>query len=394
MNHKIAYLTSKNPFDKKESSGVYYYQSQALKKYCGEVFFLGPVRNVFINMIIKSINIINRTTKKKYKHSHSIVISKIYGKIFTRKLRHKNYDFIYSDKSSCEIAYLKTNIPIIYSTDATFNLLHNYYPDFSNLYKISEKEGNIIEQKAINNASLIVCTSEWAASSVKKDYNCTPEKIYVLPRGANIDMKVTKQTITRKRKTETCRLLFIGRECERKGYDMAYQTMAFIRSKGISVKMVVIGCNPPNELLDNDVEVIPFINKNTKKGMIEFDRVMLNSDFFLLPTKAECVAIAFNEASAYGLPVITTDTGGVTEVVKNGINGFAFKPNSLPKDLGEKIIEIFSSDEKYYSLVLSSREYYEDRLNWDKWGEQMAIILRKFSSPKNTNGHNQNIFKE
>lgn len=32
----------------------------------------------------------------------------------------------------------------------------------------------------------------------------------------------------------------------------------------------------------------------------------------LLPTRAECAGIVFNEASAYGVPILLTDTGGVS----------------------------------------------------------------------------------
>ncbi len=375
MQYKIAYLTSKNPADKKESSGVYYYQSIALEKHCGEIHHLGPVNSIIITIIIKASRILKRISKKKYNADHSILIAKVYARIFSKKLKQGDYDFVYADKSSCEIAYLKTKIPLIYSTDATFKLVHNYYPEYSNIFGFSIKESNIIEQKAIKNASIIICTSQWAASSVINDYHYSPEQIFIRPRGANIDKVPDWEIISNKNKTDICRLLFIGQEWYRKGYDIAYRTMTYIRSKGIAVKLVAIGCSPPEEFIDEDVELIHYVDKNTKEGIEHFDKIMLNSDFMLLPTRAECVAIAFNESSAYGLPVITRDTGGVTEVVKDGINGYALRYESDFIAYGDMIIDIFNSDEKYYSLIKSSRKYYESRLNWDIWGESMKKIF-------------------
>ncbi|MFW5700079.1 MAG: glycosyltransferase family 4 protein [Cyclobacteriaceae bacterium] len=380
MQYKIAYLTSKDPKDKQESSGVYHYQAEALKKHCGEIYHLGPVKNNLIGITRKAGNLLNRFSKEKYNLSHSIIISKVYGKIFSRKLKHEKYDFVFADKSSCEIAYLNTSMPLIYSTDATFKLLHNYYPGYSNLLEFSAKESNKIEQNAINKASLILVTSQWAATSVINDYNFPPEKIHVIPRGANVDKIPEKESILAKKKTGICQLLYMGYEWYRKGYDVAYKTMDYIRSKGIPVKLVAIGCSPPADLIDDDVKVISYLDKNTSEGRAQFDEIMLNSSFYLLPTRAECMGIAFCESSAYGLPVITRDTGGVTEVVKNGINGYALDFESDYKEFGDKIISIFESDEEYYNLVKSSRNYFEERLNWDAWGEKIKIIMDNFFS--------------
>ncbi len=375
MPYKIAYLTSKNPLDKRESSGVYYYQASAFKDQNIEIHFLGPVNNLLIYLLNKASIILQKLIKKRYNTGHSIITARVYGKIFSRKLKKGNYDFVFADKASCEIAYLKTDIPVIYSTDATFKGILNYYPHMSNLLRVSEKEGNIVEQKAIDNASIVICASQWAANSVIGDYGFPHENVHVIPRGANIDRVPERNLVSEKKLTDVCRLLYMGKECYRKGYDIAYKTMVYIREKGIAVKLFAVGCSPPQQFIDEDVEVINYINKNTAEGLEQFDRLMVNSDFFLLPTRAECMGIAFSESSAYGLPVITRDTGGVTEVVKDSVNGYALPFDSDHKDFGEKIISIFNSKNEYTRLIETSREYFEKRLNWQVWGEQLKIIL-------------------
>ena len=49
---------------------------------------------------------------------------------------------------------------------------------------------------------------------------------------------------------------------------------------------------------------------------------MSSSDILLLPTQAECAGIVFVEASAYSMPIFTHDTGGISNYVINGINGY------------------------------------------------------------------------
>jgi len=376
--YRIAYLTSDDPTDRNKSSGVYYYQSKALEKHCGTVHYLGPVDNLLINIIRKFINGLNRILTYKINPFHSKTISLIYGGIFERRLKKlQGIDFIFAEKASCEIAYLKTSIPIIYSTDATFRSLLNYYPGYSHLSQHSISRGNLIEQRAINNSTHIICASGWAAKSVNQDYGFPHGNIDIIPRGANIDRVLERDLVTARRKSDTCRLLFMGKEWERKGYEAAYQTMDYIRAAGLAVKLKVVGFTPPPSLIDKDVEVISYIDKNTSEGMELFTRIMTETDFFLLPTWAECMGIAFCEASSYGLISITRDTGGVSEIVKNGINGFVLPYDSTPKDFGDKIIKVYNDNDLYYSMIVSSREYFEERLNWEVWGKEMKKVFDK-----------------
>ncbi len=377
MGYKIAYLTSKDPLNRKVSSGVYFYQSKALEKYCGEVVYLGPVYSLRVLVLKKLFRIAKKLFRVKYKYSHSLLISKIYGKIFSKKLENQHFDFILADKSSCEIAFLDTDIPVIYSTDATFQLLFNYYPQYKNLIKRSVTEGSIIEQRAICQSALIVCATQWAARSVVQHYQYDSSRVFVLPRGANIDEVPSKAAVSQRKKSEICHLLFMGSDWKRKGYDIAWKTMVEIRSQGIPVKLLVAGGKPPAGFEDEDVEMIPFINKNTMEGQKLFNSLMFRADFFFLPTRAESMGIAFCEASAFGLPVITTDTGGVTEIVRNGINGYALPYHASHVDYAQKIIDLYNDNKQYSELVESSRNYFEKRLNWDVWALSVKQILDK-----------------
>jgi len=101
----------------------------------------------------------------------------------------------------------------------------------------------------------------------------------------------------------------------------------------------------------------------------------LNSDFLILPTKAECYGIVFCEASAYGLPSIVNDTGGVSGAVTNRKNGFLLPSNSPGNDYTKLIADVFRNDEKYDSLVKSSRNIFEMKLNWDAWAKKVKNLL-------------------
>lgn len=377
MGYKIAYLTSKNPHNRKESSGVYYFQSQALKRHCGEVTFLGPVKSYRITALRWLFKLGKKFFRISKKKSHSQRISRIYGQIFRQKLKNQHFDFILADKCSAEIAFLNTEIPIIYSTDATFGLLHNYYLQYKGLTKSSVVEGHIIEQNAINRSTFIVCATEWAARSVVEDYGFNPDKVFVLPRGANIDELLPRHKVLDKKRTSVCRLVFMGSDWKRKGLDIARETVKIISKLGQPVKLTVVGAQPDGIIHDDDVEVIPFLDKNTPEGRAKFNELLLNADFFILPTRAECMGISFCEASAFGLPLIGTDTGGVKEIVKNGFNGFALPLEAQPEEYAYTILGIYNDPDRYAAMAKASRDYFEEKLNWDAWALSLKQILVK-----------------
>ena len=96
-----------------------------------------------------------------------------------------------------------------------------------------------------------------------------------------------------------------------------------------------------------------------------------------MPTRAECAGIVFCEASAFGVPSITTNTGGVSTNVQDGINGFALPPEATATDYAEKIEELFFDDAAYRQLIKNSRKKFEEELNWEHWGKTFYGIAQK-----------------
>jgi glycosyltransferase involved in cell wall biosynthesis len=123
------------------------------------------------------------------------------------------------------------------------------------------------------------------------------------------------------------------------------------------------------------MKVIPFLDKNNLNDRAKLINLLLNANFLLLPTRSEAYGIVFCEANAFGLPVIATDTGGVSEIVKNGYNGFLLSRNAEASDYARTIMQIWNDESKYFELVQNSRKSYDQRLNWDAWGKKVKKAL-------------------
>jgi len=368
---KIAFLTSTDPNDRKSWSGIHYKMLEGLKNHFEIVDAIGPINNVFI----KSLGIINRITlfifSKRYNHRHSFFKSFLSAKIIKHRLKKQNYDFIFAPSVPAEIALLKTDIPILYTSDSSFGQLNNYYEGFTKLFDFSIKESNINQKKTIQKAAILSYSSHWAANYVNEFYK--PQgKVFVNAYGANIN----EENINYKPKTidknKEIKLLFIGVEWERKGGKIIFETFLELL-KNYNVKLTVCGCIPP--VKHQSMTVIPFLNKNDKNDFKKFNSLMEESHFLFVPSEAECYGIVFCEASAYGVPSISRNTGGISGAVQNNINGILLEPKETFQAYVEVFKNLIENPLKYEKLSQSSRDLYLNKLNWKVWSKEISNLI-------------------
>lgn len=88
------------------------------------------------------------------------------------------------------------------------------------------------------------------------------------------------------------------------------------------------------------------------------------ADLFLLTSNYEGLPMVIIEAMSQGLPIVSSDVGGVYEIVKNGINGYV-----IPNDANEfvkKITSILEDEAVYHKMSLASNQIYNESLTVDK----------------------------
>ncbi len=373
-NIKVGFLTATNPLDRRESSGVHFKMFHALKEEFEEVLILGPVTmNRFILNTLKVVGFLHlRFFGKKHNSWQNILLAKFYARQFQKKLKKLKIDVIYAPKASTEIAYLKTEIPIIYATDTTFDQINNYYHHYSGFSKLAEWESNLIEQRAIQNAKHLVFPSTWAANHVVKFYKTNSAQISIVKHGANI-IEIPNKSKLDRIYDGVINVLFLGKEWERKGGDIAFDAFENLINQGYQISFTVCGCIPP--VKHPKMKVISFLNKNNEIEKKIFDDLLLSSHLMFMPTRAEAMGIAFCEAFAYGLPVISTNTGGVSAVVDNGINGYLLPIEATSKDYVIKIKQLFENKEKIKKMAKNAREKFEQELNWEAWRKGTKNII-------------------
>ncbi len=379
MNDKnliVGIITAKDPEDKRSWSGAYFRMSEQIKNEFGNVVLLGPVKLSRFNYIKMQLELLGSSIfhiifyQKKFNRLHNHIRSRYHGRFFDHIIKTTNVDVLFAPTASIEIAHLKTDIPICYLSDTTFKLIYNYYDSFGPFSSKSVKISNEIEFLAINKSITQVYPSSWALNSAKEDYYA--KNPFLVKLGANIDENPDKEGLIKQYDSDI-NILFVGVDWKRKGGDIALETIDYLDKKGYKVHLTVCGCIPP--LTHPRMTVIPFLDKNKQEDMLKFKSLFYEAHLFFMPTRAECFGIVFCEANAYGLPVITTDTGGTSSVIEDGVNGFILPESATSTAYADLIMKLIDDKELFRKMSNMALEKYGEELNWTRWGKEMKKIL-------------------
>ena len=299
-----------------------------------------------------------------------------FAKTIEREGIYKSCDCLFfAGPSGGQIAhYLKTKVPYIYLADACYQLMENYY--WFNLSPYFARKARREENLAAQQAWLNIRSSQWAAEGTVRLCKARKETMYVLEFGANIDDE--NITVVKPYEKGTLNMVFSGTDWIRKGGETAVLATEALRRRGYDARLFMVGIKElPKEHQGKEyITNVGFLNKNTSADYQKYISLWKQAHLLLLPTRAECSAIVFSEAAAYGVPVFTYDTGGTGNYVENGRNGFMLPLTEGPEAFAESIANSIRNGQMAL-LAQGARELYDERLSWKRWSERFKDIIEK-----------------
>lgn len=140
-------------------------------------------------------------------------------------------------------------------------------------------------------------------------------------------------------------LLFLGRLGFEKRVDLLIEAFAKLKRKEHKYSLIIAGDGPVNVVnqLKRLAEQVPnihftgFILGETKANLLA------SCDVFCSPSPYETFGRTVVEAMASGIPVVTVDSGAVSEYILDGVNGYLVPPNDV-EGLADGIYKVLSSD--------------------------------------------------
>jgi glycosyltransferase involved in cell wall biosynthesis len=354
-------------------SGTLFHMRQALQRTSHRVCLLDACAPR--NHVSRCVTFLkNLVSSQVYIRTYSHARQAAFKKHFERQLLDKGpFDLIIAPAATAELGLLTTSIPIVYINDSTFALRNNYYWYYKNLSGQSVRESNACEQRVLEKSALCVFSSHWAAGSATSHYGISPQKVVVVPFGANIDCGECRG-VEPKTLASPLELLFVGKDWERKGGDVAVDCFREL-SRSLDVRLTIVGSVPPGGPLDGRITVIPHLDKTYEADRARLKDIYRKATFMLLPTRADCSPMVVTEAFAHATPVLATRTGGVAELVTDGVNGYLIPPASTGAQYASRIKHVLTDASLYTRLSRNALEHSATSFNWDQWAQALMKAI-------------------
>ena len=206
-------------------------------------------------------------------------------------------------------------------------------------------------------------------------YSANPTKIKVIYSGLNPAKMPFK---IKEVESKPLQILSIGRSHWVKGYTYALEAFSLLKKDNFDFQYTIIGAYADEELLFQRAQ-LELENQVVFEKSIPFEAIINKihqADILLLSSVEEGIANVVLEAMALGTLVISTNCGGMDEVITNGQNGFLV-PIRNPKAMADKIKSIVALSEKEkYNIKTNARKTIENQHNFDSKIHEMSALYK------------------
>ena len=126
--------------------------------------------------------------------------------------------------------------------------------------------------------------------------------------------------------------------------------------KEIPSKLMMVGEGPEKEGAEKLTKELGIEDKVVFLGnSYEIDRILCYSDLFILPSETESFGLSALEAMASGVPVISTNSGGLPEVNVQGVSGYLSNVGDIV-DMSKNAIHILSNEARLETFKTNARK--------------------------------------
>jgi glycosyltransferase involved in cell wall biosynthesis len=175
-----------------------------------------------------------------------------------------------------------------------------------------------LERASLQAKDLVFTYSEVTRRSMIDDYALPSHKVMVAPTACKISYPSVDQVLA----DRAPKLLFAGTDFLRKGGDLVLNAFKALRRQRRDLELVLVGAAP--------LEPLPEGARHL--GMVSFDKLIseyLSATLILHPARHDAFPNVLKEALACGLPAVTSDSVGISEIITNGETGIVLKHNEV-----------------------------------------------------------------
>lgn len=207
-------------------------------------------------------------------------------------------------------------------------------------------------------------------------------------RFSKVPDEVTKKNLkTRFGVSETDKvILFVGRIIPEKGVEQVIDSFLQIMGSNQNTVLLIVGSL--NFDLERTSEFEKTIHQKSSKsnGRIKFTGFIPQSDICalyhiadvaVLPSMwEEPAGLTMLEAAAAGVPVITTNAGGIPEYLRNDLGIFLDRDDELVNNISNNIVAILNNSDKWKKMSEEAQKYVSATFSEEKFYESFADTIQ------------------
>ncbi len=241
-----------------------------------------------------------------------------------------------------------------------------------------------IEKWSLNRIDKLIAVNQSTKDYYSKKGGDLGDRIVVIPVG--VDTSIFKPLDRKKMRRkysfsqDEVIILYIGRFSIEKDLDLLLQAFKSLKSEMPRARLVLVGEGPEEKRLKNiiktqDIKGVTFLKPVAHKRIPE---IMNCADALVLCSKFEGMPTVVIEALTCGVPVVSTDVGGVNKVVIDGKTGQLVK-EAKSEPVKNAILKVIRDGRDSYSdnCIVAAKRY-----SWDNISNELMEIYYKTAEAK------------
>jgi len=259
------------------------------------------------------------------------------------------------------------NVPVIVHTFHG-HVFHSYFG------KVKTEIFKQIERRLAKKSDGIIAISDIQKHELSTIHKiCPADKIKVIPLGFDLDKfqeATSKREEVRKQykiEDDEIAIAIVGRLAPIKNHALFLSSVEkVLENTSKKIKVFIVGDGEERQIISDTVSNInsTFGNKiimtSWIKNIGEFNAGM---DVICLTSNNEGTPVSLIEAQAGNLPVLTTDVGGVRDVVKDGETGYIVPKNNVTL-FSEKLLFLIENDEERVRLSKNGWDFVREKFHY------------------------------
>jgi glycogen(starch) synthase len=249
-----------------------------------------------------------------------------------------------------------------------------------------------MEKMLLERAAFLIPNTFSTVAAIQKAYNIllTPERYRVVPYGIIPVGDEAIRSCDPRRISDKWTILYVGRLEKRKGINDLFQAIPQVLKQVPQARFVIAGAdNSYHDGFQTETGMdyptyfarhysayqshVTFLGSVSDEKLADLYQ---SCDLFVAPSRYESFGLIYLEAMNYAKPVVGCRTGGVPEVVDDGVTGRLVEPGT-PSALAAAIVSLLNSPKQLREMGLAGRQRLLERFTYTQMARQFAEIYQK-----------------